>query len=42
MIPQFDLKKEYSLLENKIQAEIRKVFSKTNFIQGENVKKFEE
>jgi len=42
MIPQFDLKQEYSLLENKIQAEIRKVFSKTNFIQGENVKKFEE
>ena len=42
MIPQFDLKKEYSLLENKIQTEIRKVFSKTNFIQGENVKEFEE
>ncbi len=42
MIFQFDLKQEYSLLENEIQAEIREVLSKTNFIQGENVKKFEE
>ena len=37
MIPQFDLKKEYAFLENEIQRELKNVFSKTNFIGGENV-----
>ena len=37
MIPQFDLKKEYALLQNEIQGELKNVFSKTNFISGENV-----
>ena len=37
MIPQFDLKKEYAFLENEIQNELKNVFSKTNFIGGENV-----
>ena len=32
MIPQFDLKKEYSILENEIQKELKNVFLKTNFI----------
>ncbi len=37
MIPQFDLKKEYALLQNEIQNELENVFSKANFISGENV-----
>jgi len=37
MIPQFDLKKEYAFLQNEIQNELKNVFSKTNFIYGENV-----
>ena len=37
MIQQFDLKKEYAILEDEIQNELKKVFSKTNFIGGENV-----
>ena len=37
MIQQFDLKKEYAILEDEIQNELRNVFSKTNFIGGENV-----
>ena len=37
MIPQFDLKKEYSILENEIQKELKNIFLKTNFIGGENV-----
>ncbi len=41
MIPQFDLKKEYALLEKEIQHELKKVFNKTNFISGENVKLIE-
>ena len=41
MIPQFDLKKEYALLEKEIQHELKKVFTKTNFISGENVKLIE-
>ena len=41
MIQQFDLKKEYALLENEIQDELRAVFIKANFIGGENVKLIE-
>ena len=41
MIPQFDLKKEYASLEKEIRCELIKVFSKTNFIGGENVKLIE-
>ena len=37
MIPQFDLTKEYALLEEEIQHELKKVFAKTNFIGGDNV-----
>ena len=37
MISQFNLKTEYSILEEEIQNELNKVFSKTNFIRGENV-----
>ncbi len=37
MIPQFNLKTEYSILEKEIQNELNKVFLKTNFIRGENV-----
>ena len=37
MIQQFDLKKEYAILEDEIQNELKNVFSKTNFIGGENV-----
>ena len=42
MIPQFDLKKEYALLENEIQGKLNEVFSKTNFIGGDNVQSIEE
>tara|TARA_B110000091_G_scaffold210320_1_gene252987 strand:+ start:306 stop:1403 length:1098 start_codon:yes stop_codon:yes gene_type:complete len=41
MIQQFDLKKEYAFLENEIQSELKTVFTKTNFIGGENVKLIE-
>ncbi len=41
MIPQFDLKKEYALLEEEIQLELKKVFEKTNFIGGDNVSSLE-
>ena len=41
MISQFDLKKEYALLENEIQGKLNEVFSKTNFIGGENVQSIE-
>jgi len=41
MIQQFDLKKEYAFLENEIQSELRAVFTKANFIGGENVKLIE-
>tara|TARA_X000001036_G_scaffold353028_1_gene334303 strand:- start:2708 stop:3805 length:1098 start_codon:yes stop_codon:yes gene_type:complete len=41
MIPQFDLKKEYALLGNEIQGELKQVFSKTNFIGGDNVRSIE-
>ncbi len=37
MIPQFNLNKEYSFLEDKIQNELKKVFLKKNFIGGDNV-----
>ena len=37
MIQQYDLKKEYAILEDEIQNELKNVFSKTNFIGGENV-----
>ena len=42
MISQFDLKKEYALLENEIQGKLNEVFSKTNFIGGDNVQSIEE
>ena len=41
MIQQFDLKKEYAFLENEIQSELKSVFTKANFIGGENVKLIE-
>ena len=41
MIPQFDLKKEYAFLEEEIQQELKDVFSKTNFIGGDNVDSLE-
>ena len=41
MIQQFDLKKEYAFLENEIQSKLRSVFTKANFIGGENVKLIE-
>ena len=41
MIPQFNLNKEYSFLENEIQRELKKVFFEKNFIGGENLKKIE-
>ena len=41
MIPQFDLKKEYAFLEEEIQQELKDVFSKTNFIGGDNVNSLE-
>ena len=41
MIPQFDLKKEYTFLEEEIQQEFKDVFSKTNFIGGDNVNSLE-
>ena len=41
MIQQFDLKKEYAFLENEIQDELGAVFTKANFIGGENVKLIE-
>ena len=37
MIPQFNLQTEYNTLQEEIQQELKKVFSKTNFINGENV-----
>ena len=42
MISQFDLKKEYALLENEIQGKLNEVFSKANFIGGENVQSIEQ
>ncbi len=41
MIPQFNLNKEYSFLENEIQKELKKVFFEKNFIGGENVTQIE-
>ena len=41
MIPQFDLKKEYAFLKEEIQQELKDVFSKTNFIGGDNVNSLE-
>ena len=41
MIPQFDLKKEYAFLKEEIQQELKDVFSKTNFIGGNNVNSLE-
>ena len=32
MIPQFDLKKEYSILENEIQKELKNVFLKLTLL----------
>ena len=37
MIPQFDLKKEYSLIKDEVKAELENVFANTSFIGGKNV-----
>ena len=41
MIPQFDLKKEYSLIKDEIETELKNVFANTNFIGGTNVNSIE-
>jgi dTDP-4-amino-4,6-dideoxygalactose transaminase len=37
MIPQFDLKKEFASIEKEIRLELDNVFSKANYVGGENV-----
>ena len=41
MIPQFDLKKEYSLIKDEVKAELENVFANTSFIGGKNVESIE-
>tara|TARA_Y100000590_G_C15736617_1_gene1018729 strand:+ start:2675 stop:3769 length:1095 start_codon:yes stop_codon:yes gene_type:complete len=42
MIPQFDLKRQYELIKNEIDTELRSVLNSGKFILGENVQEIEE